>query len=350
MRFSLLNIVILIFFFACTQEIVKTPSVKEDPVPEMPIIVDPIKGMSFVAPPDPFPKNPIPPLTDIGVNWISIIPYGFTPQGQTKVHYNNSQWQWWGEKPEGVIETNRLAKVHGIKTMLKPQIYVPGDWPGGIKFESEEKWREWEDDYTKFIMDFVTIAINQKIDMICIGTEFKVSTMERNDYWVKLIENIRKIYAGKLTYAANWDEYQHIQFWGDLDYIGVDAYFPLVNEDTPSISALQAAWKDDKAKMKKISEQFDVPILFTEYGYLSVDGCAYNNWELEKNIDNLSINELAQANAIDAVLSTFWMESFWAGGFLWKWFPNLKGHEGYLEKDYTPQGKKSLETLKEWFL
>ncbi len=346
MKFSLLNFAFIIFFFACTQDMVDNTALETT----KPVINNPIKGMSFVAPPDPFPKNPMTPLTDIGVDWISIIPYGFTPQGQTKVHYNNSQWQWWGERPEGIIETVRLAKEHHVNTMIKPQVYVPGDWPGGIKFDTEDKWLQWEKEYTNFIMGFVDIAVEHHIDMICIGTEFKASTLERNDFWINLIQKIRAVYDGKLTYASNWDEYQHIQFWGDLDYIGIDAYFPLSEKTTPNIVELQNAWKPDKANMKAISEKFNVPILFTEYGYLSVDGCAYKTWELENNIDNLSVNELAQANAIDAALSTFWMESFWAGGFLWKWFPNMQGHEGYLDKDYTPQGKASLATLKKWFL
>ena len=91
------------------------------------------------------------------------------------------------------------------------------------------------------------------------------------------------------------------------------------------------------------------PVLFTEYGYLSVDGCCGKTWELEDKIKACEVNEDCQANAIEGILSTFANEDWWAGGFLWKWFPNGHGHEGYPLKDYTPQGKSALKTLKRYY-
>ncbi|MEL6865638.1 MAG: hypothetical protein AAFP19_14520, partial [Bacteroidota bacterium] len=67
------------------------------------------------------------------------------------------------------------------------------------------------------------------------------------------------------------------------------------------------------------------------------------------NIQRLNINEQAQANALEALYSSFWQEPFWAGGFIWKWFPNMTGHEGYPGKDYTPQGKKAEAIVKSWY-
>ncbi len=90
------------------------------------------------------------------------------------------------------------------------------------------------------------------------------------------------------------------------------------------------------------------PILFTEYGYLSVDGCAWKGWEVESKVNQMPINQQAQANAIGALWNTFSQEPWWAGGFLWKWFPEMQGHEGYPERDYTPQGKIAQDTLKYW--
>ncbi|MEZ4950744.1 MAG: hypothetical protein R2784_15360 [Saprospiraceae bacterium] len=88
------------------------------------------------------------------------------------------------------------------------------------------------------------------------------------------------------------------------------------------------------------------PLLFTEYGYLSVDKCTWKTWEIEKQIHDYPINQTAQANAYQALFDTFWDKSYWAGGFLWKWFPEMKGHEGYPEKDYTPQGKEAERVVR----
>jgi hypothetical protein len=47
---------------------------------------------------------------------------------------------------------------------------------------------------------------------------------------------IRKIYSGKLTYAANWDDFDKVP-WNQLDYIGIDA-LPLSEAITPTVAEL----------------------------------------------------------------------------------------------------------------
>ena len=120
-------------------------------------------------------------------------------------------------------------------------------------------------------------------------------------------------------------------------------------EKTPTINSLSLKWRPIKNKLEKFSKKHNKPIVFTEYGYLSIDRCAWRAWELEKNIRSKSINEQAQANAYNSLLKTFWNEEWWGGGFLWKWFPAGMGHEGYPERDYTPQGKISENTIREWY-
>ena len=48
-------------------------------------------------------------------------------------------------------------------------------------------------------------------------------------------------------------------------------------------------------------------------------------------------------------MATWSQEPYWAGGFLWKWFPNMKGDEGHPERDYSPQGMLGERTLKKWY-
>jgi hypothetical protein len=164
-----------------------------------------------------------------------------------------------------------------------------------------------------------------------------------------LIDHARSKYSGKLTYSSNWDSYNFVPFWDHLDYIGISAYFPLTETQTPSVEELTRKWSPTKKRLKKFSKRNNKQILFTEFGYMSIDGCAYKAWEIEKEISNRAINEVAQANAIDALLHNFWDEPYWAGGFLWKWFPDMQGHEGYIDKDYTPQGKLSEQVVTKWY-
>ena len=344
--FLALPISLFFTFFACKKATTSTTVVKNEILSAKKIEM---KGLNFVAVPDPFSQDPMPAVKGVNADWITVIPYGYTMPNQPSVHYNEKGGQWYGETPEGVRATIKAAHEAGVNVMLKPQVYCPDGWTGGLDFDSDEKWKSWESDYVKYLMQFVTIAQENKAEMLCIGTEFKISVQKRAFFWKKLIVDVRKIYTGKLTYAANWDEYEMIPFWNDLDYAGVNAYFPLTNEKTPSVALLQKAWEKPLASLQSFYEKNKKPIIFTEYGYLSVDSCAYNGWELEKKVMEMNINEQAQSNAIEAILLTFSQKDWWKGGFLWKWFPNMQGHEGYPERDYSPQGKIGEKTLAKYY-
>lgn len=307
-----------------------------------------MNGITFVAPPEAPTDDPFQPITAVGASWIAVVPYAFTRPGTPSVRFGGGHW--WGERPEGIRETIRLAHAAGLKVMLKPQVWVRGNWTGTLDFATNEDWSKWEQDYEKYILQFAAIADTMQAELFCIGTEFRTSIEKRPDFWKNLIQKVKKVYPGKVTYSSNWDDWDKVPFWNDLDYIGLGGYFPLVEGDTPDIEALRAAWIPIQNRLRDFSAQHSgKPILFTEFGYLSVDGSGWRNWELEKGIESRKINHLSQSNCYEALFSTFQHESWWAGGFLWKWFPNMRGHEGYPERDYTPQGKTGEITLKKWY-
>jgi hypothetical protein len=306
-----------------------------------------MNGLTFVSPPDPFLNDPMVAVLDAGASWIAVVPYSFTPPGKPVVKFAGDQW--WGESPAGARDIIARAHKAGIKVMLKPQVWCRGQWTGNLDFASPEEWSLWEQDYRKYILTYAAIAAETNADLLCIGTEFRVSIEKRAHFWHDLIAEIKKTYKGKLTYSSNWDDWDKVPFWAELDYVGLGGYFPLVEGDTPDVEALRTAWKPIHARLKAFSEQQKKSILFTEFGYLSVDGAGWRNWELESGIKGRKINQLAQSNCYEALFSTFQHEKWWAGGFLWKWFPNMQGHEGYPERDYTPQGKTGLTTIQKWY-
>lgn len=306
-------------------------------------------GMTVVAPPKEFPSDPMAAIKAINADWIGVIPYAFTEEGKPAVQFGTTDWQWWGETPEGATKTIQLGHEAAMKVMLKPQVYVPGSWTGAINFESDEAWKLWEADYEKYIMTFAEIAEQQNAELFCIGTEFKMSSINRPQFWEELIKKIRAVYTGQLTYAANWDEYPQITWWDQVDYIGVDAYFPLSDEAIPTKTDLVQLWQPFEIQMSEVSKKFARPILFTEFGYMSVEGCAGKTWELEADRSILVYNEQAQANAFDALYEVFWSKPYWAGGFIWKWYPNEFAGEKRMYKDYTPQNKLGAATLSKWY-
>ena len=66
---------------------------------------------------------------------------------------------------------------------------------------------------------------------------FLTGTAKREENWRSIIEAVRAIFTkpDSLTYAANWGEEERaIRWWDALDYIGIDAYYPLTKESHPS--------------------------------------------------------------------------------------------------------------------
>ena len=307
-----------------------------------------IDGFTVVAPPKPFESEPFTRVKQTGADWVCFVPYGYTRMGKTTVHFDSDR-QWWGERTSGVKTSIELAREQRLQIMLKPQVYFPGSWPGDMSFDSEEDWAAWEADYRTFILHWAALANDYELELFCVGTEFKQSIRERPQYWHGLIKEIRSIFCGELTYSANWDEYPEITFWNELDYIGISAYFPQLEVDTPDVDDLIKSWQPVKSTLRRFSKEKEMPILFTEFGYLSIDGCCGKTWILEKEARFKHVNETCQANGFDAVLSVFGDEEWWSGGFIWKWFPGGSGHEGYPTRDYTPQDKEAEAVVKKYY-
>lgn len=301
-------------------------------------------GISFVSPPNEISQDKIEAVKMINANSIAIIPYGFTRPGSTQVIFN-SPMQWWGERVEGCRTLIDYSKTAELKICLKPQVYIPGSWVGEYSLDSEEEWRAWEKSYREFILTFAKIAQEKEVDIFCIGTEYKIAVAQRKEFWIKLISEIRELYKGEITYAANWDNYQNIPFWDQMDHIGIDSYFPLTDEPNESIENLTELWYPIKVQLGRLSSQYNKPILFTEYGYMDHIQAPWRNWELENDRKDSNKSEKAQANAFTAFYNVFWEEPWVSGGFIWKWYAERVPSR----VDYTPQGKKALKIIKEYY-
>ena len=303
-----------------------------------------INGANLVAP----PSSEITYIVDLkktNTNWVAVIPYAFIKENTANVIFD-TKFQWWGERSQGVEQTIKKAKAEGFKIMLKPHIWVSGDgWAGDFTLNTETDWKQWEQSYTQYILTFCKIAKKYDVELFCIGTELRQVVKNRPLFWNKLILKIRSIYNGKLTYAANWDNYQNITFWEELDYIGIDSYFPLSKEKSPSINALQQAWNPIKTKLKTFSNCNATPILFTEFGYPSTEFCTSTPW---KENSSFVANQRTQSTAYEAIFSAFWNEYWLAGGFFWKWHISDTTKRNF-NKSYTPQGKKALQVITKWY-
>lgn len=305
-----------------------------------------INGISFVASNTELNNSYIEPVIKINANWVTLMPFGFMKTiSDTSIIYDSNR-QWWGERKIGIKKSTELFHKKNIKIMLKPQIWIPNGFTGHIKMKSETDWLALENNYSKFILDYAKLAEEEHIEIFCIGTELNSFVTNRPIFWKNLIVKIREIYSGKITYAENWDTYKNVTFYKDIDYVGIDAYFPLSKSQTPTINELVKAWKPIKKEIQSLGKKFQKQIIFTEYGYQSRDFSAKEPWDFNFKTN---VNLEAQNNALAVILASFWKEKWFAGGFLWKWYDNYNNSGGLLDTDFTVQNKPSEKIINRFY-
>ena len=233
--------------------------------------------------------------------------------------------------------------------MMKPHVWVVGaGWPGDFELDTEERWLIWEKSYRKYILRMAEVADSLDVELFCIGTEYRKAAAQRESFWRELIHEVQDIYDGPITYAANWDNYANIKFWDELDYIGIDAYFQLSKKREPSKKVMKKELNKIKVELKDFSEVQDREIIFTEYGYKSVDYLFNGDWESGGN--TLAFNESNQRRAYECFFETIWEGDWMKGGFLWKWHLYARDKQtGKGNKRYTPQNKAAQQVIRKYY-
>ena len=165
-------------------------------------------------------------LKELGANSVTLVPYGFTRAPEE----TGVSWRGSDETDDRVARTIREARRLGLATVLKPQLWSRGRWTGDIVFTDDAAFRLWMASYRQFILHYAQLAELERADLLVIGTELGGLT-GRQTAWRELIRDVRKVWSGPLTYAANWgEEVERVAFWNELDYIGVNFYYPLVSK------------------------------------------------------------------------------------------------------------------------
>ncbi|WP_299767031.1 glycoside hydrolase [uncultured Dokdonia sp.] len=307
-----------------------------------------INGISFVASRDKVTNEHVKPVVQVGANYAAVMPFGFIRALDNPTIVYNTERQWYGERREGAKDYIKLLQSNGIKVMLKPQLWIwRGEYTGYLKMETEENWKALETSYEAFILDYAKLAQETRTSIFSIGTELEQFVANRPEFWKSLIKKIKAVYKGKLTYASNWDEYKRVPFWDQMDYVGVDAYFPLSEMQTPSVESVIDGWRWWKGELSAFSKVHNKKILFTEWGYRSVDFTAKEPWTSDHSVTTVNLE--AQSNTTKATFDALWDEDWFAGGFIWKWFIHHSRSGGSDNNRFTPQNKPAEAIIKSYY-
>lgn len=266
------------------------------------------------------------------------------------------------ESEENLSRAVSDARRHGLRILLKPHVDAL-DWKPREYFRPDDS-KAWFASYSRFIQRYARFAADAGAEMLCIGCELDslVGAAFRPD-WLRMIDAVRRLYAGPLVYAATWNGARDVSFWDAVDYIGIDAYNPLPTGQEASVAALAEAWtsipEDEWVASKSLelsprdfyrhlSVKHGKPVLFTEVGYRSVAGANARpgDWQLDGPVDfDLQIR------AYEAFFQVWSREASWMkGAFLWHWSPRLfSEHTERSARGYTPQGKPAALTIARWY-
>ncbi|GEM_PF-2666982 len=252
-----------------------------------------------------------------------------------------------------LVSAIRYAKSIGLKVGLKPMVDSrDSTWRGEFQPANPDAWFQ---SYKDFILNYARLAQAEGVDYIAIGTEFtKLTKPPYSNNWRTIIRDIREIYHGPLTYAANWGkrsdgEYYQIDFWDALDSIGIDGYFPLATTNNPTVPDITSAWtfinsggaQNWFSDIKALHDRFQKPVILTEIGALSCDGTAKKPWEYPCGT-NLDLQE--QADIYEGTLR-FWKDTDWMQGYwFWRWDANPNAG-GSSNTDFMIQGKPAEQVL-----
>ncbi len=239
-----------------------------------------------------------------------------------------------------------IAHHHGLRVILMPIVLLShprgNEWRGVI---NPPNWDDWFDRYREFLLRFARIAEANRVEVMTVGSEL-ISTEKYTDRWRTLIRDVRKVYRGKLSYSSNWDHYKVVEFWDELDLIGMTSYYKLASEPNPSLESLVEAWQPIKRGVLRWQERIGKPLLFTEVGWCSQEGAAAEPWNYYHKQQATPAGLEEQRNCYLAFIKT-WADTPEVGGTLWwEWTDGAGGPTDY---NYTPRGKPAEQVLRNWF-
>lgn len=175
------------------------------------------------------------------------------------------------------------AHRRGLSVMVSPLLdemsLVPdGQWRGSIRPRDIDSWFR---SYSQLILGYAKVAQEEDVEFLSVGAELQ-SLEPEAERWVTLIQSVREIFAGQVTYGFNWDSLLSKNGLVDrsllrpiidaTDFIGISAYYPLDVPGKASVPELVEAWSPWISELDGIRREFGKPLVFTEVGTRSIEG------------------------------------------------------------------------------
>ncbi|MHA1150889.1 MAG: glycoside hydrolase family 113 [Promethearchaeota archaeon] len=275
-------------------------------------------------------------MKEIDIEWIGVNIWWI----QENIDATEIEEGSWSDTAANITALFEFIHLNGMKVFFKPMLDSKDSvWRSYIK--ASPKWIK---EYNRFIKYTAEIAENGSVEVFCIGCEMGNWQVKSNAVR-ELIKDIRKIFSGDLTYAANHDSFWYIDWWDAVDIIGVDAYFSFTLSYDPTLQDMIDVWNGFYDEFHKFQKKWNKPILFTEIGCQNRDGC-----NIAPNDNKYSIKQDEKEFQMfykSLFESKIWTAPWFKGTYWWIW--DLREIDEDDDNGFTPQLSIIKSTLQKYY-
>lgn len=248
-------------------------------------------------------------------------------------------------------------KQRGFKILIQPYPYIADGSVAEVDWNPTDKVT-WFSQYETIINQIAQYAQSENLYGMYVATNL-VHMEEFETDWIRIIQNVKKVYQGKVFFRTNWwktaswapetvQAYQatlNRKFWQYVDVIAIAAYFEVTDEQNPSSETLQKELhsteiygrnQDIVSEIKAFNDKWHKPIFFGELGlppYSNAPSKPYDN-QMDKTS---KYSEVVQSNWFDAWYTVFSQYDWWLGYSIFEIGSN---------SSYNPYGKMASSTIR----
>jgi hypothetical protein len=286
----------------------------------------------------------------MGATWVSLTPYGRIAD----LRPTGIDWTFetpYAKNRDAVIAAIAQAHARGLRVLLVPHLWVEsGGWRGEIDPGSDAAWARWAKAYRSYLLAWTEVAASTHVEMLSVGVELgSWVTTVRAESFVSIVDDVRRIYHGLITYSANWDDVEATLIVRTLDVIGINGFYPLADKDGAGYPELEKGAREVAARVHKLAALWHKPVLFTEMGYTTRPDPAIKPWEWPDQMARVKVDEQAQATAYRALLSPLLDEPAFLGFFVWRVYADPDDVSQEAAWGFSPRGKRAEIVLRDAF-
>ena len=285
-----------------------------------------------------------------GATWVALTPFGRVPDLlgtgidlTFEVPFERNR--------RDVARAVELAHAQGLRVMLVPHLWVEtGQWRGELEPGSDAAWARWSERYERFVRVWAEVAEETHVEVFSAGVELRSwVTTSRAPSFAHVVREIRRVYHGLVTYSGNWDDVDQTVIWGDLDLIGINAFYPLAEQPGGPYQTLVESARKIRARVHELAEAWQKPVLFTETGYTTRPDPAVRPWLWPDTMSGISVDEGAQAAAYRALTGALLDDADFAGFFVWRVYADPDDTSQEAPWGFSPAAKQAELVVRDAF-